>query len=174
MYNYCNYNYNCSYQTINNNLNITGCTYIQNKLDVVNDGSIGGNLNVKKNILVNENIEVKENILAKNIKLKENIEVEGIGLLKNLRIFETAEILNLNTDTLTNTSNVNILKNLFVYGDETIVGNLNANQNIFLGGEIIHTPSQLNFINEIYRINHKLNFLASKLSIEDKNTFSNL
>ena len=32
MYNYCNYNYNCSYQTINNNLNITGCTYIQNKL----------------------------------------------------------------------------------------------------------------------------------------------
>ncbi len=174
MYNYYNYNYNCQYDPVFNNLNISGCGYVRRNLTICNDTNIGGNLNVSKNINISGNLEVKENIEAKNIKLKENIEVEGVGLLKNLRIYETAEILNLNTDTLTNTSNVNILRNLNVYGDETLVGNLNANQNIYLGGEIIHNPSQLNLLNEIKKMNNKLNFLASKLSNEDKLLFSNL
>ncbi len=109
---------------INGNLEVNGSTLIKCNLDVNGTSFLkevrSRNTFTENNSYVSGNLEVKKDIKSDNIKINKNIEVEGVGLLKNMRVYETAEIKNLNTDTLTNTSDMNILKNLNVYGESNL------------------------------------------------------
>ncbi len=172
---------------INGDLIVCGSELIKNNLEVVGPTILGDvrsrNSIVENNSYIYKNLEVKkdiksDNLESNNIKVNQNIEVEGIGLMKNLRIYETAEIKNLNTDTLTNTSDMNVFKDLNIFGlsntqDISNNKNIYTRYNSFRGSLIdlgLNPLEILDYLNDIFNNNTPIPLLMSTNNQEKKTT----